>query len=151
MGWLDYEGTVGEEKLDAIQHHHILNDARLKAVVEGFLLGEGEHQPSWRRLIHALHEAEQSHLAEKIETNAEPQQGEWVLVWRGELMFKLTQYHNVCILAHWEGSDCYVLVKLCTSCSLAWPAPSQERKSLVSICYVSVMPGVLPTMSSINV
>ena len=78
MGWYDYEGTYGREKLDAIQRQHISNDARLKPVVEAFLLGEGNCRPSWRMLIHALHWAEQSHLAEKIKAYAEPHQGEWV-------------------------------------------------------------------------
>ena len=78
MGWADYKGSKGREKLDAIRRHHGSNDACLKAVVEAFLLGEGRYQPSWRRLIHALHKAEQSHLAEKIKTNAEPHQGECV-------------------------------------------------------------------------
>ena len=66
------------KKLDAIQRQHVSDEARLKAVVEAFLLGEGRYQPSWRSVIHALHEARESHLAEKIKTNAEPQQGEWV-------------------------------------------------------------------------
>ena len=65
-------------KLDAIQRQHISNEAYLKAVLESFLLGEGIYQPSWRSVIHALHRADESHLAEKIKTNAEPQQGEWV-------------------------------------------------------------------------
>ena len=69
---------VEYSKLDAIQHQHISNEARLKAVLESFLLGEGIHQPSWRRVIHALHYAGESHLAEKIKTNAEPHQGKWV-------------------------------------------------------------------------
>ena len=56
-------------ELDAIQH---------QAEVEAFLLGKGEYLPSWRRLIHALHEAGESHLAEKIKTNVEPLQGEWM-------------------------------------------------------------------------
>ena len=78
MGWHDYEGTEGRKKLDAIERQHISNNARLKAVVEAFLLGEGRYQPSWRMLIHALHEAGETSVAEKIKTNAEPQQGEWV-------------------------------------------------------------------------
>ncbi|MCG8622462.1 MAG: hypothetical protein MJE68_10765, partial [Proteobacteria bacterium] len=61
---------------------HTSDDARLKAVVEEFLLGEG-YQPSWRMLIHRLHKAGETSVAEKIKTNAEPQQGEWVSVWRG--------------------------------------------------------------------
>jgi hypothetical protein len=96
MGWYG-----SEEKLDAIEHQYASDEAHLKAVVEAFLLGEGEYQPSWRRLIHALHWAEQSHLAETIKTNAEPQQGEWVSVWT----------HNVCTLL---GSDCCVLTRACT-------------------------------------
>ena len=66
-------------KLSAIQRQHISGEARLKAVVEAFLLGEG-YQPSWRRLIHSLHKAGESQLAEKIKINAEPHQGEWVYV-----------------------------------------------------------------------
>ena len=67
-----------EEKLDVIQRQHVSDEACLKVVVEAFLLGEGKYQPSWRNVIHSLHEAGESRLAEKIKTNAEPQQGEWV-------------------------------------------------------------------------
>ena len=76
MDW--HYSDDGEKKLDAIQRQYITDEARLKAVVEAFLLGEGDHQPSWRSVIHALHDADESHLAEKIKTNAEPHQGEWV-------------------------------------------------------------------------
>ena len=75
MGWYDYEGFEGRKKLDAIERQHTSDDARLKAVVEAFLLGD---HPSWRNVIHALHKTGETHLAEKIKTNAEPQQGEWV-------------------------------------------------------------------------
>jgi hypothetical protein len=75
MGWY---GNDGRKKLDAIKHQHVSDDARLKALVEAFLLGEGKHQPSWRMLIHQLHLAGETDTAEKIKTNAEPQQGEWV-------------------------------------------------------------------------
>ena len=70
-------------KLAAIEHQHVSDEARLKAVVEVFLLGEGDYQPSWRRLIHGLHSAQHSHMSEKIKANAEPHQGERVSVWRG--------------------------------------------------------------------
>ena len=70
MGWYD------SEKLDAIQRQRTSDDARLKAVVEAFLLGEGRYRPSWRMLIHRLHEVRETSVAEKIRTNAEPQQGE---------------------------------------------------------------------------
>ena len=75
MGWY---GSDDKEKLDAIQCQHVSDEARLKVVLESFLLGEGEYQPSWRIVIHALYDAYESHLAEKIKTNAEPHQGEWV-------------------------------------------------------------------------
>jgi hypothetical protein len=78
MGWYDYKGSEGRKKLDAMERQHISDEARLKAVVEAFLLGEGDHQPSWRMLIHRLHQAGETHVAEKIKTNAEPHQGEWV-------------------------------------------------------------------------
>ena len=73
MGW---HGSDDQKKLDAIERQHTSKDACLKAVVEAFLLGEGRHQPSWRRLIHQLHWVKESSVAEKIKTNAEPQQGE---------------------------------------------------------------------------
>ena len=78
MGWADYEGSDGQKRLDAIEHQHISNEARLKALVEAFLLGEGRHRPSWRMLINTLHWVDEGSLAEKIKANAEPQQGEWV-------------------------------------------------------------------------
>ena len=78
MGWANFEGSAGRKKLDAIERQHTSIDARLKALMEVFLLGEGRYRLSWRRLIHALHKAGETHTAEKIKTNAEPQQGEWV-------------------------------------------------------------------------
>ena len=77
MGWYDWNDE-DRKKLDAIERQHTSNSARLKAVVEAFLLGEGPYQPSWRRLIHQLHKAGETNMVEKIKTNAEPQQGEWV-------------------------------------------------------------------------
>jgi hypothetical protein len=73
----DWLGVWGI-KLDAIERQHISDEARLKAVLEAFLLGEGFHQPSWRMLIHRLNKAGETHAADKIKTNAEPLQGEWV-------------------------------------------------------------------------
>ena len=79
MGWYDYDWDKrGQEKLAAIQRQHVSVEVRLKAVLESFLLGEGIYQPSWRSVIHALYKLDESHLAEKIKTNAEPHQGEWV-------------------------------------------------------------------------
>ena len=79
MGWFDRDWDKdGQMKLHAIQRQHVSDEACLKALVETFLLGEGKRQPSWRRLIHSLHGVGESQLAEKIKTNAEPCQGEWV-------------------------------------------------------------------------
>ena len=83
------------KKLDAIKRQHTSDDARLKAVVEIFLLGEGQYRPSWRRLIHQLHKAGETNMAEKIKTNAEPQQGEWVYL--GESLLSV----HVC--GRWGG------------------------------------------------
>ena len=71
--------------LDAIEHEDVTDEARLQAVVAAFLWGEGRYQPSWRMLImtHRLSLAGETDMAENIKTNAEPQQGEWVSVWRG--------------------------------------------------------------------
>ena len=71
-------------KLDDIKRQHSSNEARLKAVVEAFLLGEA---PLWRSVIHALHKAEESDLAEKIKTNAEPHHGECVSIKRQVIRF----------------------------------------------------------------
>ena len=97
--WRDLGSWLGldSSKLDAIQRQHISDEACLKAVVESFLLREGVYQPSWRRLIHALYKAEESHLAEKIKTNAEPHQGEWVYREGGDY---------VCTLACWDRTVC---------------------------------------------
>ena len=69
-------------KVGDIQHQHGSDEACLKAVVEAFLLGEGDYQPSWRRVIQALHWANESHLADQIKSYAEPVQGEcvWVIM-----------------------------------------------------------------------
>jgi hypothetical protein len=79
----DFRSDEELEKITAIEREHVSNEACLKFVVESFLLGEGRYHPSWRMLIHRLYWEGESNLAEKIKTNAEPQQGEWVSVWRG--------------------------------------------------------------------
>ena len=76
MGWADNRDSEGQKKLDTIECQHTSDEARLKAVVEAFLLGEGHYRPSWRMLIHLLYRLlGESHMAEKIKTNAEPHQG----------------------------------------------------------------------------
>ena len=79
--WYDLNND-GRKKLDVIERENVSDEARLQAVVAAFLWGEGPFQPSWRMLIHRLHEAGETDVAENIKTNAEPHQGEWVSVWR---------------------------------------------------------------------
>ena len=76
LGFVRYIGLYG--KLDDIQCQHGSDEACLKAVVEAFLLGKGDYQPSWRAVIHALHKANEIHLADQIKSYAEPVQGECV-------------------------------------------------------------------------
>ena len=70
------------EQVKDTKRQHGSDEACLKAVVEAFLLGEGDYQPSWRTVIHALHKANESHRADQIKNYAEPVQGEcvWVIV-----------------------------------------------------------------------
>ena len=64
-------------KLDDIQRWHASDEACLKAVIEGFLSGEGGRyeQPSWRAVIWSLYQANEIQLAEHIRSFAEPVQG----------------------------------------------------------------------------
>ena len=64
--WRELEGGLGLHytKLEVIQRQHVSDEARLKAAVEAFLLGEG-YQPSWRSVIHQLHQGGESRLAER--------------------------------------------------------------------------------------
>ena len=55
--------------------HRDSNEARLKAIIEKFLLGEGRYQPSWRAMIYLLDEVEEVQLADKIRSFGEPIQG----------------------------------------------------------------------------
>ena len=89
MGWYDFNSDH-RKKLDAIERQHISDDARLKAVVEAFLQGK---DLSWRMLIHRLYWAGETHVAEKIKTNAEPHQGEWTL---DDVHESLSSVHVIC-------------------------------------------------------
>ena len=84
-------------QLNDIQRQHGSGEARLKAVVKAFLLGEGLYQPSWRGVIHALHRANESHLADQIKSYAEPVQGECVWVINPPHMCGGYGSHRVCV------------------------------------------------------
>jgi hypothetical protein len=71
LGWYIWDGE-DQKQLHAIRRRYSSDEARIKAVVEAFLVGKGEYPPSWRRVIHALHLAHESHLAELIKAYAEP-------------------------------------------------------------------------------
>ena len=75
-------GLYSSSKHDDIKRLHDSDEARLKAVIEAFLLGEGPYQPSWRAVIHALHKAGESQVTHDIESYAEAVQGEceWVII-----------------------------------------------------------------------
>ena len=81
--WRRLRSLLGlERKLVAFKRQHNSGEARLKAGIEAFLLGEGIYQPSWRRVIYALHWAGESQVALDIESYAEAVQGEceWVII-----------------------------------------------------------------------
>ena len=85
--WELLEAWLGlkSSKLDDIRRQHDSDEARLKAVIEAFLLGESLYhdcQPSWRRVIHALRWVGGSQVAHDIESYAEAVQGEceWVII-----------------------------------------------------------------------
>ena len=80
--WSDLK-SEHRKKLDAIERENVSEEACLQAVVAAFLQGEGHHQPSWRILIHLLHNTGETDMAEKIKTNAERHQGKLVSVLRG--------------------------------------------------------------------
>ena len=69
--------TKAQAKLGAIQHQYDSDEARLKGMLEPFLLGEGFNQPTWRAVIHALHEADEIAVARGILTYAEAVEGEY--------------------------------------------------------------------------
>ena len=53
----------------------------LEDVVDYFVRGRGPYQPSWRRVIFSLDEANETHLADQIRSYGEPVQGEMYVMW----------------------------------------------------------------------
>ena len=67
-------GSHGVQKqADILCQHH---NSAVKTIVEAFLLGKGDYQPSWRRVIHALYKTNEGYLADLIKGFAESVQGE---------------------------------------------------------------------------
>ena len=78
QNWRNLGGTYGfgVKDTESIKWQYDSDEARLKAVVEKFLLGEGRFQPSWRAVIYSLDMAYEVQLADKIRSFGEPVQGE---------------------------------------------------------------------------
>ena len=62
--------------LDTLQRKHVSDEDCLKAVVNKFLIGEGQYRPaSWRGVIWSLYEANEIQLADQIRTYGERLEG----------------------------------------------------------------------------
>ena len=97
------------DKVDAIERQHDSDEARLKAVIEAFLLGEGIYeQPSWRRVIHALHQAGESQVAHDIESYAEAVKGECECV-------------IMCVPSWRSDNRLHVPILMCVCCGMHVP------------------------------
>ena len=70
-----YSGMLhvgGYPKLDEIERQHTSDDSRLCAVIECWLQGDGrDEEPSWRRIIWALDDANETKAADSIRHLAE--------------------------------------------------------------------------------
>ena len=62
---------VNRSKLDAIQRQFDSDEARLKAMLEPFVLGKCSTYPAWRSVIDSLHWVDESAVAHDILTYAE--------------------------------------------------------------------------------
>ena len=62
--------------LDEIEGQYQSDDERLHALIDHWLQGEGDEEPSWRALILNLEYAWESRISQKIQHFAEPVSGE---------------------------------------------------------------------------
>ena len=62
--------------LDEIEDQYQSDDERLHALIDHWLQGEGDEEPSWRALIYNLDWAKESRIADTIRHFAEPVSGE---------------------------------------------------------------------------
>ena len=73
--------TLGEKllpssKVDEIEQLYQSDDDRLRAVIECWIQGDGwDEQPSWRRIIYELDDADETRIADNIRHFAEPVSG----------------------------------------------------------------------------
>ena len=68
-----YAFAIGSINLDNLQHQHHSDEECLKAIVEEFL--EGGWPQSWRSVIWSLYLSDEIHLADQIQSYAEPLEG----------------------------------------------------------------------------
>ena len=61
--------------LNEIERQYSSDDERLHALIDHWLQGEGDEEPSWRALIYNLDWAEESRIADTIQHFAEPVSG----------------------------------------------------------------------------
>ena len=71
---------VNRSELDAIQRQFDSDEARLKAMLEPFVLGKSSTYPSWRSVIDALYWIDEIAVARDILTYAEAVRGEYRLL-----------------------------------------------------------------------
>ena len=69
--WLFYNDFLNE-----IEGQYQSDDERLRALIDHWLQGEGDEEPSWRALIYNLDWAEETKIADKIRNFTEPVSGE---------------------------------------------------------------------------
>ena len=76
---LDHEvqgGQIIYPKVDEIEQLYQSDDDRLRAMIECWIQGDGEdEQPSWRRIIYELDNADEMRIADNIRHFAEPVSG----------------------------------------------------------------------------
>ena len=94
-------------ELDIIQFQNVSDEARLKALIEGFLSGQGRYKLSWRAVIWSLYEANEIQLAEHIRSFAEPVKG----MERDIMDFSML--HNACF----TGCTHCTMISVMYSCS----------------------------------
>ena len=70
------DGQIIYPKLDEIEQLYQSDDDRLRAVIECWMQGDGvDEQPSWRRIVWALDDADETRIADNIRHFAEPVSG----------------------------------------------------------------------------
>ena len=68
--------SENKDYLHEIEGQYSSDDERLHALIDHWLQGEGEDEPSWRALIYNLDWAKESRIADTIQHFAEPVSGE---------------------------------------------------------------------------